>query len=137
VLEAVPAEDRVMDPLPFETVEEYGTKVLGLEWHPDGYYFCCALNLIPSPVFSKRGILSLVARIFDPLGVFGPSIFLEKLIMQRTWVSGLGWDDPLPNEIANEWRAFVTDLPSLLQIRIPRHFNSCQGAPCYLLYRFL
>lgn len=121
VLEAVPAENRVVAPLSFETVEGYGTKVLGLEWHPAGDYFRCALSLTPSPVFSKRGILSLVARIFDPLGVFGPSVFLAKVIMQRTWVSGLGWDDPLPIEIADEWRAFVSDMPSLLKIRISRH----------------
>ncbi|XP_008185462.1 uncharacterized protein LOC103310096 [Acyrthosiphon pisum] len=133
VLEAVPMDDRVTVPLPFESVEGYGTRVLGLEWHPEGDFFSCALSLSPSPVFSKRGILSLVARIFDPLGVFGPSVFLAKVIMQRTWLTGLGWDDPLPADISDEWRSFVTDLPSLLNIRVPRYINSCQGAPCYLL----
>ncbi|KAL4141999.1 hypothetical protein QTP88_004531 [Uroleucon formosanum] len=78
VLEAVPMDDRVSVPLPFESVEGYGTRILGLEWHPEGDFFSCALSLSPSPVFSKRGILSLVARIFDPLGVFGPSVFLAK-----------------------------------------------------------
>ncbi|XP_025193649.1 uncharacterized protein LOC112593471 [Melanaphis sacchari] len=133
VLKAVPVDDRVKVPLPFESMEGNGTKVLGLEWHPEGDFFCCALSLSPSPVFSKRGILSLVARIFDPLGFFGPSVFLAKVIMQRTWFSGLGWDDPLPADIAAEWQAFVSDLPSLLNIRVPRHINSYQGAPCYLL----
>ncbi|KAL4108119.1 hypothetical protein QTP88_018370 [Uroleucon formosanum] len=81
VLEAVPMDDRVSVPLPFESVEGYGTRILGLEWHPEGDFFSCALSLSPSPVFSKRGILSLVARIFDPLGVFGPSVFLAKPYM--------------------------------------------------------
>lgn len=90
MLEAVSVEDRVLAPTPFDSVDGYGTKVLGLEWHPNGDYFSCALSLSPSPVFSKRGILSLVAQIFDPLGVFGPSVFLAKVIMQRTWISRLG-----------------------------------------------
>lgn len=53
--------------------------------------------------------------------------------MQRTWVSGVGWDDPLQTEMYDEWRAFLSDLLSLLNILIPRYINSRQGAPCYLL----
>ncbi|KAL4126593.1 hypothetical protein QTP88_010805 [Uroleucon formosanum] len=133
VLDAVPAADRVHAPTPFETVDGQGTKVLGLEWHPDGDYFCCALSLEQSPIYTKRGILSLVARIFDPLGVFGPVVFLAKFIMQQTWLRGLSWDEPLPADIQDEWAAFVSDLPSLLSICVPRHFNTRRSAPCYLL----
>ncbi|KAL4135937.1 hypothetical protein QTP88_007514 [Uroleucon formosanum] len=60
VLEAVPAADRVCAPMPFESVDGYGTKVLGLQWHPEGDYLCCALSLDSAPVCTKRGILSLV-----------------------------------------------------------------------------
>ncbi|XP_022163934.1 uncharacterized protein LOC111029283 [Myzus persicae] len=133
VLDAVPAANRVHAPTPFETVDGQGTKVLGLEWHPDGDYLRCALNLEQSPVYTKRGILSLVARIFDPLGVFGPAVFLAKFIMQRTWLRGLTWDEPLSPDIHDELAAFVADLPSLMSIRVPRHFNSRRNAPCYLL----
>ncbi|XP_022164008.1 uncharacterized protein LOC111029351 [Myzus persicae] len=45
ILDAVPVSDRVNNPTSFEDVEGYGTKVLGLEWHPGGDYFCCALHL--------------------------------------------------------------------------------------------
>jgi hypothetical protein len=45
VLDVVPAADRVCAPMPFESVDGYGTKVLGLQWHPEGDYFCCALSL--------------------------------------------------------------------------------------------
>lgn len=107
--------------------------MLGFEWHPEGNYFGCALRLELPPVFTKRSILSLVARIFDPLGLFGPVVFLAKTIMQRTWHSGLAWDDPLPDIIHAEWASFVFDLPSLRKIYVPRYINAFQGAPCYLL----
>lgn len=133
VLEAVPAVDRVGTPMSFENADGYGTKVLGLEWHPDGDYLSCALNLESPPVYTKRGILSLVARIFDPLGVFGSTVFLAKSIMQRTWQNGLSWDEPLPADIHDEWATFISDLPSLSNIRVPRYINSSTGAPCFLL----
>ncbi|XP_060855050.1 uncharacterized protein LOC132932698 [Metopolophium dirhodum] len=124
VLQAVPAADRACAPMPFGDDDGYGTKVLGLAWHPDQDYFCCALSLEPSPVFTKRGILSLVARIFDPLGLFGPVVFLAKSIMQRTWRHGVAWEDPLPDDIHADWAAFVSELPSLLGVRVPRHIKA-------------
>lgn len=41
--------------------------------------------------------------------------------MQRTWQSELSWDVPLPNDIHEEWTAFVDDLPLFLQTQIPRY----------------
>lgn len=117
----------------FDSVENNGTKVLGIEWRPDSDHFCCALRIDPSPVFTKRGILSLVARIFDPLGLFGPATLLAKTIMQRTWQCNLGWDVPLPDDIYKEWAEFVNELLSLTSTQVPRHVNAHQNAPCYLL----
>jgi len=105
---------------------------LGLEWHPGGDYFCCALHLDTSPVLTKRGILSLVARIFDPLGFFGPAVFMAKTVMQRTWRQELSWDEPLPSDICDEWVAFVSDFASLKHIKVPHYINSSQNAPCCL-----
>ncbi|KAF0721556.1 Integrase catalytic domain-containing protein, partial [Aphis craccivora] len=133
VLDAVPTADRACVPTSFDTVDGYSTRVLGLEWHPGTDHFCCALNLTSPHVFTKRGVLSVVARIFDPLGVFAPTVLLAKFIMQRTWLSGVGWDDPLPSDIQVDWDAFTSELPSLLTIRVPRYINTFCGAPCFLL----
>lgn len=124
VLAAVPATSRGSGPLPFDTVDGSWTKVLGIEWQPTSDHFCCALRVDSLPILTKCGILSLVARIFDPLGLLGPATFLAKTIMQRTWQCGLGWDVPLPEDIRAEWAAFVTDLPALLTIQVPRYINA-------------
>eukprot|EP00102_Acyrthosiphon_pisum_P016958 XP_008188118.1 PREDICTED: uncharacterized protein LOC103310712 [Acyrthosiphon pisum] len=93
----------------------------------------CALRFQPSPVFTKRGMLSTVARIFDPLGLFSPTVFWTKCIMQWIWQLGLAWDDPLPPEIHANWSSFLSDLPSLSTIRVSRHFNTFGQPSCYLL----
>lgn len=133
VLSSVPAADRVCTPLPFDESENGGTKVLGLQWNPNDDFFSCALRLQPTPIFTKRGVLSTVARIFDPLGLFGPTVFWAKCIMQRTWRLGLAWDDPLPPDVHADWSSFLSDLPSLSTIRVSRHFNTFGHSSCYLL----
>ncbi|XP_025412432.1 uncharacterized protein LOC112684914 [Sipha flava] len=84
-------------------------------------------------MYTKRGVLSLVARIFDPLGLFGPIIFRAKSIMQQTWVRGLAWDDPLPEDIHQDWSNFVSELSHITSVKVPRHFGTRSAAPCYLL----
>lgn len=108
------------------------TKVLGLSWYTDSDYFGCEAHLDKQIVFTKRGILSLTARFFDPLGLFEPSIFLAKHIMQRTWQADCSWDQRLPTDIRDDWSQFVAELPALASVRVPRYLNTTVGAPCSL-----
>ncbi|KAL4103253.1 hypothetical protein QTP88_018630 [Uroleucon formosanum] len=134
VLTAVPADHCINYPHSFDAADDSGIKVLGLQWHPTNDSFSCALrpNLLPI-ICTKRGLLSMIARIYDPLGLFAPAIFHGKCIMQRTWLAKVSWDDPLPDDISRDWESFVLDLPSLNDLKVPRHFNSRRGSPCQLL----
>ena len=40
--------------------------------------------------------------------------------MQEVWTAGLDWDDALPCHLKAKWIAWVTELPDLSQIAIPR-----------------
>ncbi|KAL4135124.1 hypothetical protein QTP88_006772 [Uroleucon formosanum] len=99
ILRVIPADCRGSGPLPFDTADAFSIKVLGIEWHHETDEFYCALRLDPAPVYTKRGISSLVAQIFDPLGLFAPATFLAKSIIQQTWHVKLSWDAPLPIDI--------------------------------------
>jgi len=70
VLDVVLSDHRVSCPPPFDTKKDIGIKVLGIQWHPIGDYFYCALRLDAKVTYTKRGLLSLIVRFFDPLGVF-------------------------------------------------------------------
>ncbi|XP_025406061.1 uncharacterized protein LOC112680239 [Sipha flava] len=131
VLDNVSFDERVTKSLTFNHSEDVGIKVLGLNWsHRDDtfQYLMQSVDLITS----KRGMLSLIARIFDPLGLLSPVIFYAKYIMQQVWQSNVDWDDPLPPELSELWRKFVVDLPALQQLKISRFVGTQVGSQCYV-----
>ena len=71
---------------------------------------------------TRRGVLSTVASLFDPLGLLAPFSLKGKLLLQRLCYSKKGWDEPLsPNE-EKEWNSWTSALSSLSSIQIPRCF---------------
>lgn len=52
--------------------------------------FQFSIDFMVDSVSTKREVLSTISRLFDPLGLIGPIIIRAKLIMQETWMSGLG-----------------------------------------------
>ncbi|GFW95602.1 integrase catalytic domain-containing protein [Trichonephila clavipes] len=70
--------------------------------------------------FTKRMVLSTIARIFDPLGLLGPIITWAKIFMQRLWLLELGWSDELPFKEEKEWHRFIDSLEAVNNISIDR-----------------
>lgn len=132
LLSSVPAADRATDASPFNDTDIGLTKVLGLQWKSSQDTFGFDVQLSEA-VPTKRAVLSVIARIFDPLGFLAPVIFLAKHHMQQIWKANLTWDEPLPKELNNCWQAFVHGLPMLSEVRIPRFLNTyiqCQVQLC-------
>lgn len=67
-----------------------------------------------------------VARIFNPIGLFGPTTFFAKSIMQRTWACELAWS-------RQDWSSFISELHHITVVKILHHFSTRTGAPYYLL----
>jgi len=124
VLLAVAPEDRLLDSLQFDAESGDVTKVLGIQWDASSDTFNYDVQ-VPSQVITKRGVLSAVARIFDPLGFLAPVIFHAKFIMQLIWRAKVSWDAPLPPDLANQWQLFVAELPVLSKVKIPRYMGTC------------
>ncbi|XP_050305066.1 uncharacterized protein LOC126742465 [Anthonomus grandis grandis] len=96
------------------------TKTLGLTWNirQDNLQYVVTLDS-PMKVI-KRNVLSVLSRIFDPLGLVGPIIIIPKLIMQEIWKIKVDWDDELPKSVYDQWWEFYEDLPHLNNILISR-----------------
>lgn len=77
-------------------------------------------------------MLSLIARIFYPLGLLAPVIFQAKHMMQSVWKANIAWDEELPTDILEPWTRFVMDLHELQWVRIPRFIHTRRGLQCVL-----
>ena len=67
----------------------------------------------PSP-FDGR-----VAEI-DPLGLASPFIVSAKILSQELWTMGLGWDEPITQEISTRTKEWFLELDDLKGIKVPR-----------------
>ncbi|GFU49141.1 integrase_H2C2 domain-containing protein [Trichonephila clavipes] len=77
--------------------------------------------------FTKRIVLSTIARIFDPLGFLGPIITWAKIFMQRLWLLELGWSDELPFKEEKGWRRFIDSLKAVNNISIDQCFSKAES----------
>ena len=104
-----------LDEIPIE-------RALGLLWNPlnDLLQIKAVNKTLPT---SKRGVLSFISSIFDPLGMLAPATLEPKLIIQELWKRKLDWDEELPPDLKhrwNDWKATLHELPS---IEIPRWYG--------------
>ncbi|UYV76905.1 hypothetical protein LAZ67_14002349 [Cordylochernes scorpioides] len=99
------------------------TKILGVVWNKMEDSLKCELpdNLSLQPKLTKRLVLSMVQRIFDPLGFCAPVFLPPKLLLQRSWGLKLGWDTPLPEGMAQEFRTWLDQIRLIELIKIPRY----------------
>jgi hypothetical protein len=121
VLQHVPAE--LCDARTTQDISEVGssTKALGLEW--DVASDCFHLTIAewpPSGTVTKRALASDIAKTFDVMGWFAPTIISMKILLQRLWEQKLDWDEPVPQEIYDSWFRWRAELPSLATKGIPR-----------------
>lgn len=123
VLERVCSDNRVIEPRIFEDEHMNFVRVLGIRWDPVEDTFNYNVNLEHN-VVTKRGVLSVIARIFDPIDLLAPVTFRAKMIMQRIWKINIAWDASLLTDILNDWTIFLSELPSLSTLAIPRYVMS-------------
>ena len=101
---------------------------LGLSWNTvtDKLEVKASTPLRP---FTKRGVLSVVNSLFDPLGIICPAVLGGRLI-QRAILSTAksdeegsdtyDWDDPLPETLKSQWDVWISSLLDLSSLQIPR-----------------
>ncbi|GBM11893.1 hypothetical protein AVEN_209599-1 [Araneus ventricosus] len=101
-------------------------KVLGLAWDSerDLIYFDPKdlLKFLSRKIESKRFILSVVGRIFDPIGILGPFVIKLKCLLQDLWTLGVDWDSELPPKLRHKWQQWSSEAEDLTEIRIPRYY---------------
>ena len=72
---------------------------------------------------TKRGVLSQLCTIFDPLGILNPCILELKLIIQELWRRKIEWDSIIPKDLLDQLNKFQNGFIYLESIEINRYYG--------------
>ena len=134
--------------------EKKAMKVLGLSWEheSDCFKFCMEQNMMSKDTskrsykgniivhehdnLTKRMILSLVNRIYDPLGFITPVVIIAKILLKKLWCCKVDWDDHVPDSIQVEWLEVFQSFLWLNEISFKRCVKpiDCVGDPVMITF---
>ena len=131
VMEAFPVEERASDfkdldlgadPLPLQ-------RSLGLSWElqTDSFTFRVSRDVKP---FTRRGMLSTVNSLYDPLGFASPITVQGKALVRDVSSEQHEWDTPLPLEKETQWKTWTDSLIELEQVCIQRAYIPVSMSCC-------
>ena len=121
VLNTIPEVDRAqglgsldlaLDDLPPE-------RALGVHWCVENDTLGFRITLQDQPL-TRRGILSSVSSIYDPLGFAAPFVLKGKQILQEMCRDKLDWDEPLPDSLRPQWESWRDQITHLSDLVVPR-----------------
>ena len=119
-------------------------KVLGVQWCRDQDTLSFSGQRFPadSVVATKRVVLSVIARLFDRLGLLTPFTIVAKCLFQQMWEMQVGWDDPLPESCADVFSRWLdrhvhhlsvyclTDMFIICRLYVQHSVNTTKCASC-------
>ncbi|XP_019750034.1 uncharacterized protein LOC109530618 [Hippocampus comes] len=94
-------------------------RALGVQWcvEADTLQFRVCIQSKP---LTRRGVLSMVSTIYDPLGILAPIILPVKHILQELCRTKHAWDDDMPEALAMQWQQWVMTLDHLTTFEVKR-----------------
>ena len=124
VIDAVPKEDRSKDLQSLDLTKDTlpVERALGVQWCVESDTLQFRVEMKDQPL-TRRGILSTVSSVFDPLGMLAPLVLLGKNILQELCRDGADWDDQIPELLRMKWERWRNDLHLLSSLKIPRCYK--------------
>ncbi|XP_057684651.1 uncharacterized protein LOC130910980 [Corythoichthys intestinalis] len=125
VLEAFPPEDRAKD---IENLDLCAQDLpvqrsLGLLRNIGTDSFVFNFDEDQKP-FTRRGVLSTVNSLYDPLGFLAPITIQGRFILRELNTVTADWDTALPDNMNAEWSNWKNSLQDLQGLKIPRPYTS-------------
>lgn len=124
VIESIPVEDRAkgIKELNLEKDELPMERALGVSWCIESDAFKFQIVMQDRPL-TRRGILSTVSSVYDPLGFLAPLILTGKGLLQDLCRGKVEWDDPIPENIRSRWLKWRDELRHLEDLSVRRCFK--------------
>ena len=82
---------------------------LGVSWTLQSDSFTFQVSAENKP-FTRRGVLSVINGLYDPLGFAAPVTLAGKLILRETMDESYGWDETLPIQYQSKWETWKNSL---------------------------
>ena len=101
-------------------------KVLGLNWDSERdmivFKFSDLAQFASELSPTKRNVLKIVAKIFDPQGLITPVTAQLKVFLQKLFKENPSWDETMPDKFREEWSGLVSKLNEVEEIAVPRYY---------------
>ena len=94
-------------------------RALGVQWCVESDTFQFRIVLCDRPL-TRRGILSTINSVYDPLGFIAPVILVGKQILQQMCQDNSDWDSSLPEDLHVRWDRWRQNLHLLESVRVNR-----------------
>ena len=77
-------------------------RALGVHWNIENDYLGFKINLKDKPL-TRRGMLSTISSVYDPLGVAAPFVLEGRKILQKLCQLKVGWDEKITDNLKKDW----------------------------------
>ena len=104
-----------------KTSSENIVGVLGHVWDKKNDLIKIKFNSLRKPDrFTKRSLMGVVARLWDPFGYLIPVTIKYRIHLQKLWQEGLFWDDEITEEQSSIWKENINEMQKLLNFKLTR-----------------
>ena len=101
-------------------------KVLWIPWNLPSDQFLFNTSSITQLPFdlspTKRNLVSLIGKFYDPLGLFSSVIIRFTILFQKLCQCESDGDEVIPAELDGEWKLLVSDLKMASPLSLPRSY---------------
>ena len=98
-------------------------KLLGIFYEPSTDDLTFRVTGADKVEWTRAGLLSKVAAVYDPLGRAAPLIVKAKIKLRELGIKGLNWKDVVTGEDKSWWQRWFSTLKHLNSIRMPRNIQ--------------
>lgn len=107
-----------------QTPRDGEQRVLGVNWNVNSDQLVFNFEKIAEVAGelepTKRNVISLIGKFYDPIGILSPIVVKFKIFMQALCESRIEWDETLPESLLSQWKKLVDGLMESQTMTIPR-----------------